>query len=331
MLLRLLLPEFAAPVLDRFAGAAMSTDWGVRMLSNTSALYDAVSYNNGTVWPFLNGNVSWAEYRNHRPVSAFLHWAQGARLTSNNALGYMPELLSGDYYIALDTAVPHQLFSSAGVLTPLLKGMLGFYPSAKEKVVELQPHLPARWDEVKVNNLRVGQGAFSFTARRDSADLVYDIDSSGLEGFVLKLSAGLEPGAIVKGAQVNGKAVKPAVQEGEDVHCELEARLSGKDEIRISLVPGLRIMEPLEPAAIGERPRQLKIVRVRWDRGSACYTLDLEGRSGVSSRLQISLPARPAAVEGAAWSGTAESGSLQISFPSSAAEYSARTVRVMLR
>ena len=278
MMLGLVQPEYAGPVLDRFAGSDMSSDWGVRMLASSSALYDAVSYNNGSVWPFLNGFASWAEYRNRRPIAGFMHWAQSARLTFSHALGYLPELLSGDYNLALDTAVPHQLFSSSGVLTPLLKGMLGFYPSAREKVIELTPQLPARWKEVAVRNLRVGQGVFHFTARRESEEMAYRIDSSGLEGFVLKLTPGLEPGAAVQSVSVNGKPADPGA---------LEASLTGKDDIRLSLIPGLRIVEPLDVTPVGERSRQVKIVRVGHDRESGEYVLEVEGRSGASVVLEF--------------------------------------------
>ena len=328
LLFRLAPPETAAAMLDRFAGAALSTDWGVRMLAATSALYDAVSYNNGAVWPFLNGFASWAEYRNHRPAAAFMHWSQGALLTYAHALGFVPELLSGDYHLALDTAVPHQLFSSSAVVTALIKGMLGFYPSAADRVIELEPHLPVRWNRLKVRNLRVGSGSLDLAVRREAETMVFEIDSSGLEGFLLELSPGLEPGAVVKGAGVNGKPAKWAVREAGDLHCDLELRLTGRDEVRIGIVPGLRIVEPLEPAAVGERARQLRIVRVAWDAASKSCRLDLEGRSGVSYVIEVLSPERVVSVEGARWSGE---GRIDVDFPPSGERYAARTVRVWLR
>jgi len=328
LLFRLVPPETAAAMLDRFAGAALSTDWGVRMLASTSVLYDAVSYNNGAVWPFLNGFASWAEYRNHRPAAAFMHWSQGALLTYAHALGFVPELLSGDYHLALDTAVPHQLFSSSAVVTALVKGMLGFYPSAADRVIELEPHLPVRWSRLKVRNLRVGSGSLDLAVRREAETMVFEIDSSGLEGFLLKLSPGLEPGAAVKDVKANGKPLRWTMREAGDLHCDLELRLTGKDEVRIGLVPGVRIVEPLEPAAVGERARQLRIVRVAWDAASKSCRLDLEGRSGASYVIEVLSPERVASVEGARWSAD---GRIDVNFPPSGERYAARTVRVLLR
>ena len=139
ILFRLINPERAALMLDQLAGAEISSDWGARMLTNTSKLYDPISYNNGAIWPFLTGLLSWAEFRNHRAASGFAHWTQNARLTTLNALGFVPELLSGDFYAPMDTAVPHQLFSSSGVLTPLVLARLDLkanQPQAAQQSVE---------------------------------------------------------------------------------------------------------------------------------------------------------------------------------------------------
>ncbi len=326
ILFRLIDPEHAGQMLDQLAGAELSSDWGARMLTNESKLYDPISYNNGAVWPFLTGLLSWAEFGNHRTASGFSHWIQNARLTYVNALGFAPELLSGDFYAPMDTAVPHQLFSSAGVLTPLVKGMLGFYPAAYDKVIRLEPHLPARWNAVSVRNLKVGDGSLNVEMTRTREEAGFHIQSSNLAGFNIELSPGFEPGTEVRRVTVNGKPVTSRVIAGEDVHSMVEFTLSANDVVRYELTPGLQILEPVDVPIPGDSSRQLKILRVSWDRAADRFVIDVEGRSGNKYTLELLTPRKPVRVEGAQWEASEHGGKLIIDFPSGSQVYVHHTV-----
>jgi hypothetical protein len=326
MLFQLIDGEQAALMLDQLAGSEISSDWGARMLTNRSKLYDPISYNNGTVWPFLNGLLSWAEFRNHRAVPGFQHWLQSTRLTTLHALGFVPELLSGDFYAPMDTAVPHQLFSSSSILTPLVKGMLGFYPEAHEKKVRLEPHLPARWQAVAVRNLKVGNGSLHLHVTRARTEAVFRLQSSELAGFEMEFSPGFEAGAQVRKVTLNGKSMSPNDVFGEDVHSGIKFVLTGDDVVRYELTPGLQVLEPLDLPLPGDTTRQLKITCVAWDRTRDRYTIDLEGRSGSSYTLEVLTPRKPSLVEGARWDGAETGGTLTVEFPAAASKYVRRQV-----
>ncbi len=321
--------DHAAQMLDRLAAAEISSDWGARMLTNNSRLYDPISYNNGAVWPFLTGLLSWAEYRSHRPASGFSHWTQNALLTYTNALGFVPELLSGDFYAPMDTAVPHQLFSSAGILTPLVKGMLGFYPAVHEKMIQMEPHMPARWGSMSIRNLKAGNGSLDLQMTRGREEAVVRIQSS-LAGFRMKLSPGFEAGAQVRAVLLNGKPLQFTGVTGEDTHCSVDFQLTGRDELYFGLIPGLQVLEPVQAPEPGDPSQQLKILRVSWERASGQYTIDLEGRSGRTYLLELRTPRKPAKVEGARWDGSDINGVLNVAFPAASQRYVRRTVTIQL-
>jgi glycogen debranching enzyme len=327
LLFRLIEPEHAALMLDFLAGSEISTDWGARMLTNRSRLYDPISYNNGSVWPFLNGLLSWAEYRNHRAASGFAHWVQCARLTTMNALGFVPELLSGDFYAPMDTAVAHQLFSSSSVLTPLVKGMLGFYPDAYEKRVRLEPHLPVRWRETTVRNLKVGKGTLNLEMTRGGAEAVFRLRSSELAGYQLELAPGFEPGAVVRRVTLNGKPVSSRETYGEDLHSSIGFPLTGDDAVRFELTPGLQIVEPLAAPTPGEMTRQMKIIHVAWERARDRYTIDVEGCSG-HAYVEVRTPRKPFSVEGAKWDASETGGILTLDFSAAGGAYVRRTITI---
>jgi hypothetical protein len=217
------------------------------------------------------------------------------------------------------------------VLTPLVKGMLGFYPSAHTKAIRLAPHLPARWSRVLVRNLKVGNGSLNLTMSRGAEEAALAVQSSGLLGFKLELSPGFEPGAAVRRILVNGKPVPWSAAPGDDLHAAIEFPLSGNDQVRYELTPGLRVVEPADAPLPGGSSGQLKILRLDWDRAADVYTLVLEGRAGRSYALEVLAPGKPVRVEGATWEGEAASGRLRIEFPASPAPWSSRTIRIPMR
>jgi glycogen debranching enzyme len=325
-------PEPAKGMLETLADAGASTDWGGRMLTNASKAYDPISYNNGSVWPFMTGILAWADYRAHRPFNGFSGWKQNAQLTSVAALGFVPELLSGDFFQSLDTAVPHQLFSSSGVITPLVKGMIGYYPSVPRKVIRLEPHFPGRWDNAEIRNLKAGSGTLHLALTRHDGEVAFRLYSTGLAGFRAEFSPGFEPGAAVRRVTVNGIPVACiASSQADDVHCPVLVMLTGQDDIRYNIEPGLRILEPLETPLPGDRSSAVKVIRICFDAKSGRYTLLLQGRSGRKYSLAIQSAGKPVSVDGGTWVEQGKETRLVVEFPPGEQEYVSRTVQIAMR
>ena len=134
----------------------MSSDWGAHMLSTESDLYHPLQYNMGTVWPFVTGYVAWGQYRYRRPWAGFHLMDAVKQMTFDWSLGRHPELLSGTFYQPLDQTVPHQFFATSALVTPLLRGVIGWEPDAPLGRARLAPQLPPDWPEVTVRRLRAG-------------------------------------------------------------------------------------------------------------------------------------------------------------------------------
>src|SRR6185503_505126 len=138
--------------IDRLGSGALATDWGTRLLSNRSELYDPLSYHYGSVWPLFTGWVSMAAYQQGRPHVGYQALMANALLTYGGALGYVTELLSGDFNMAFGRSSHHQVWSEAMVITPTLRGLLGIESSAGGNALSFAPQLPANWDRVIARN-----------------------------------------------------------------------------------------------------------------------------------------------------------------------------------
>ncbi len=88
-------PARADSEIDHLGAAEMAADWGQRLISERSALYDPLSYHYGSVWPLFTGWASVAAYRYGRPAVGYQALMANALLTYPWALGSVTELLPG--------------------------------------------------------------------------------------------------------------------------------------------------------------------------------------------------------------------------------------------
>ncbi len=289
--------EHADRTAEMLASAALSADWGARMLANTSKAYDPAAYNNGAVWPFLTGLVSAAEFERHRAQSGYRLALANARLTWAGALGCHPELLSGDYYRVLETAVPHQLFSSGGVITPVVRGLLGLSGDAMRKIVGFKPHLPASWTWLRIHNYRVGKDLFDIALDRTSDRWSCTIQGGG--GYQINLSPAFGLLTRVKSADVSGAdrmsfGLEHDSANSQDVHYLVSARSRNETTAKVDLLyeAGVELQPSIDVPKPGAVSHDLRILGMRND--GARVTALIEGLSGRNYvvRVYTSLPIR---------------------------------------
>ena len=139
-------PAKANATIDRLAAADHLSDWGMRIFSNRNPLFDPEGYHFGSVWPLFTGWASLGEYVYHRPLAAYANLQANAHLALDGGLGHVTEVLSGSYYEPLPASCPHQIWSSAMVVSPLIRGLLGITSSATENEIVVAPHTPAGWN-----------------------------------------------------------------------------------------------------------------------------------------------------------------------------------------
>src|SRR5262249_52144112 len=122
---RVLDDERAQSEIDHLGAGAIATDWGARIISNRSALYDPLSYHYGSVWPLFTGWAAMAAYRYGRPHVGNQALMANALLSFGQSLGYVTELLSGDFNSDFGRSSHHQIWSEAMVITPIIRGLFG--------------------------------------------------------------------------------------------------------------------------------------------------------------------------------------------------------------
>ena len=317
MWFRLLDADKAQAMIGELASPEIQTDWGMRILASDHAKYDDAGYHSGTVWPLFTGWAATGEYRYHAALPAFANLRANALLTFDGSLGHVAEVLSGDYYQPLATASPHQIWSSAMVVSPLLTGLFGLDTNALEDRVTLSPHLPADWTWFGMQHVKAGPCELSFRYQKTLDAMTYTIErESGV--CHLTLSPAVSARAEVQRVEVNGhKASYQLEASALDQHIHLEVPLADVSNtatfVSIHLRNDFGLSQQVELPALGSSNDGLRVISESWSTDHNALTLKLASAGSGSYELGVWNPGQIASVEGATLTKSdAEHGQLQL-------------------
>jgi len=289
--------------IDHLGSAAIATDWGSRLLSDRSALYDPLSYHYGSVWPLFTGWTAVAAYRHGRPHVGFQALMANALLTYAGALGFVTELLSGDFATPFGRSCHHRLWSEAMVVTPVVRGLLGIDVADAGRTLRFAPALPATWDRVEARAVRAGDAQYDLTFERSVGRAVARASERPppapdrpMRRLVFDPAFPID--ARVRRVTVNGAAVTYDIARVGDVqraHVVVNAT-DPTTEVVFSYDEGTDVY--VEPRAIetGEKNDGLRLLRVRAESGALHLTV--EGRAGRAYPITVRTPHRLGTVDG---------------------------------
>lgn len=296
------LPEVdhADQTITQLAAEDHQTDWGMRIISQHSKVYDGSGYHFGSVWPLFTGWASVGEYRYHRAFPAYSNLRSNALLGADGALGHFTEVLSGDYYQSFSTSSPHQIWSAAMVVSPILRGMLGLQTDAEKRQITLAPHVPSDWTSFAIRNVRVGEVSVDFQYHKTPGTVVLEITRTGTEDCWVEFSPAFSLRSQVIGVQMNGRPLPFKIQpNGNDQHLYLRFPVSARANnlvIRLKNDFGVSLTNELPP--LGSASRGLRVVSESWNALKTSLTLDVSGRSGGRYSLDVWNPSQISSVEG---------------------------------
>jgi len=320
----------AQEMIGQLAQEPHAADWGMRIISSGNALYDPSGYHFGSVWPLFTGWASVGEYRNHAAEPALANLRANAWLALDGAGGNTTEVLSGDAYSPLSTASPHQIWSAAMVVSPLLRGLLGLESDAAARTIVFAPHLPAGWPAAGVHGIPFLGSRINLDIRRDAGMLELTIVNPGAESFNLEFAPAYPPCAQVSAATLDGNPIPwKADSEYLDWHPRFAIPVKpGKTKLTIRHSGLFGYALPFSPPRLAEASANLKIVSERWMDGGRKLELTVSGRASHDYRLELVNGDLVAGVEGAAKDGAA----LIVHMPAGAGdEYVDRQIRLSLR
>ncbi len=182
--------ERAGRVVARLMAPDMFGGWGIRTLSAQHRAFNPYSYHNGSVWPHDNSLIALGFKRYGYADEAARVARAVSAAASYFAMHQLPELYAG---IAREaTSFPVQYLGvnvpqawAAGSVVAFLSAILGLRPDAPNRVLHLDPVLPAWLPDMMLRDLRLGDQIFDLRFRRANGETVTEVMRGDPRAIVL--------------------------------------------------------------------------------------------------------------------------------------------------
>jgi glycogen debranching enzyme len=164
--------EHAEKLAKTLLSKKMFSGWGIRTMATDEALYNPMSYHNGSIWPHDNALIALglARYGFHEEVHEIL---AGIYEVTKNVDSYrLPELFCGFEKVRNEGIVHYPVACSpqawaVGCSFLLIQACLGLKIIARENAVYFyKPTLPDFMNEATITNLRINDSVLTLQARR---------------------------------------------------------------------------------------------------------------------------------------------------------------------
>jgi glycogen debranching enzyme len=286
--------------IQQLADADHQTDWGMRIISNRSPIYNGSGYHFGSVWPLFTGWASVGEYRYHQALPAYANLRSNALLALDGSLGHVTEVLSGDYYQQISTSSPHQIWSAAMVISPILRGMFGLNTDVQTHTVTFAPHVPADWRAFSIDNLRVGGPVLALSYKRSPGLITLEVKRAGSGECEFEFSPALSMRTDVVSAELNGHGLPFHITGNRsDRHVDLKLPLTqATSTVRVRLKNDFGVSFSNVLAALGSASEGLRVFSETWNSSHTQLTLSLSGLAGKRYELSVWNPAQIASMKG---------------------------------
>jgi len=276
----------------------LSTDWGVRSLSNKSEIFDPVNYNYGAVWPFIASFFGTAQYNYHYNLAGFKTLESVANHFFDNAAGVVPEVFSGQINQKLGEAYHDQGFSATGFMEPFVRGLLGLKVDVPNKTIYFSPNLPADWKDISVTNIKVGNNIIDFYLHIENGKLKLKIDKKGNNKINVEFTPAHGLGTEIISSELNGNPIKTELEKKSQVYLTTSSLLlKDKNEYILNYSPVPEIYFLKDNLELGETNKGLKVTSQELNGNE--LKIHIEGISGESYKLGITNSGKIDSVNGA--------------------------------
>jgi glycogen debranching enzyme len=299
------------------------SDWGMRIISAQAAKFSGGGYHYGSVWPLFTGWASVAEYKYHRAFPGYENLRANALLALDGSFGHVTEVLSGDYYQPLSTSSPHQIWSAAMVVSPMLRGLFGLEADAISRKLTFAPHIPANWQTFRIKDEPVGDSKVSVEYNKTEGSLAAEFSmAAGGKECEVEFRPAISPRTKVQKVELDGKPLAFKMEESSsDQHVAIDFRLGQQKKlVKIFLSHDFALSLDSSLPRLGDSSQGLRVITEVWSAKRDQVTLEVEGLAGKIYDVGVTGANEIHKVDGGELTQTSNGTVLRIAIPEDAAE-----------
>ncbi|MFA5805825.1 MAG: amylo-alpha-1,6-glucosidase, partial [Melioribacteraceae bacterium] len=272
----------AKKVADAYAENYFSSDWGVRILREDSPIFNPRGYHTGSVWPLFTGWAALAEFKNENYVQGYSHIMNNLLVYKNWQLGFVEEVLNGAEYKP-GGVCSHQAWSETMVLQPTIEGMLGLEVDAANNKIKFSPRLPADWDFIKVERIKIGNDFINFEMKRINGKYFYNFTPTSSKQIRIEFYPLFPLGTEFQKVEINGKPTEIEKQNYKSIN--LSFALNRTSKIEIDYKNGISVLPVVSHPMPNDKSEGFRILSDKLE-GDA-YIIEVQGISGTTKTLEV--------------------------------------------
>lgn len=311
---------------SRLSSKYFSTDWGIRMIEDSSRKYNAGSYHSGMVWPLYGGWAALSEFKSGHNVSGYKHIISNLHVYQNWAPGSIEETLNGDMYKP-NGVCHHQCWSETMVLQPAIEGMLGLYTDALTRQLKLSPYFPWDWDHATIKNIKMGSGVTNMMMKRKSGVTIFDFTCS--EDINIIFEPKFPFATQIQEVLLDGKSVYYTISSlAEGIKLNIDHALKkGKHSIIIKHKGGIGFLPNITIPQPGSDSKGVQLLNEKISNN--VYSLTLQALPDTVYQVEIFSAVRPKSIKGAQIITKTKTGyRIAVTMPSSTSKYAIKEVAI---
>jgi len=191
---------------------ATPMETGIAPRARAIGLLDKIRHeNSGAYGPYLSAVERGSMMTISTGVQAVAESKYGR---SDEAMWYVNEIVQTFNRVSpgsISEMMPDQgcftiAWTSYGIVVPLIEHVFGIRPDARNKTIVFEPHLPAGWENISIEDLPIGANLVSFSRTRTGKGVIYDIESKE-NGWSLTLREKVSPHTRYF---LNGRSTNPS-------------------------------------------------------------------------------------------------------------------------
>ncbi|MEO8109465.1 MAG: GH116 family glycosyl hydrolase [Ginsengibacter sp.] len=271
-------------VSNRLGTNYFSTDWGIRIIEDSSKKYRPNSYHAGMVWPLYGGWAALAEYKTGNYRSGFQHIMNNLLQYRNWSPGSAEETLNGDVFTP-NGVCSHQAWSETMILQPAIEGMLGLKPDAMENRLQLSPCFPWDWQFCTVKNIRMKNDLFNLDMKKRTNGTTFIIN--GNHSASIDFNPVFPLHTTFKSVKINGESINFHVlskSEGAVLHLSFKSK-AGDNIIEVETAGGIGILPVISMPVPGDQSKGIQVVAENIS--AKTYSVEASGKPGAVYELQL--------------------------------------------
>jgi hypothetical protein len=201
--------------------------------------------------------------------------------------------------------------------------MFGLSTDAKAATLTFAPHLPADWNSLGIDNLRVGENKLQLNFTKTAEGILLEAGrTDGTGESIVEFRPSISLRATVQRVELNGKPLPYRVEANdEDQHVFVRFPVSeGQKFLRIIVANDFAVAATPALPPLGSVSSGVRILSETWSSTHDQLTLDVSGSTGAQYELKVWDVAQIERVEGAELKKKPEGSILALQIPNSGSE-----------